>query len=129
MATTTQSELERIGITRRQIEMQRVGYPGQYRFSNKDRYEAGHEMATSHDDPNSKWGKGTRGYDVLSLREYKKLPGYVYQLDTLDGGSGIDKQVRANLLNNYNLYNDQNRYGKESVDIDLLIDGQYFVAE
>ena len=132
MAATTQSELERIGIIRRQLEMVRVGYPGQYRFSNRDRYEAGHDMAMSHDDPNSKWGKGTRDYDVFSLRDYMKTyrfdgrSEYVPQIDTFDGGNGIDKTMRNDLIYGYNLYNPTERYGKESVDIDLTIDGQWF---
>ena len=93
-------------------------------------YSAEHEDALSHDDTKHPLGKGT-GKSLDYVVKNEKAPKNVIahsDINTLEGGGSIDKETR-NRLQMMNEYKPGKEYGKNSVDIDINLAGQYFVGK
>jgi len=122
-----QSYLEKKGIERRNIESKRNDYVV------NDPYSESHEDAKTHDDENHPQGKGTgKSLTHTIPHQYQSTTMIVPQLDTEDGGGSFDKFGRngiggRNYLKNINIYNENNQYSKDSVEISSEIEGQYYV--
>jgi len=102
-------------------------------------YDGDNEDALSHDDENHPWGKGTGkslGYAVRNLSAPKTQMSYS-NVDTRNGGGsydkfgtkGVDKAFQGDsgreYLKKLNIYSSDNAYGKESVDVDSSVKGQF----
>ena len=133
MANEKQSNLERIGIDERQEQLARG--EARYDISRNEAYGPNHDKARSHDDANHPWGKGTGGSHTHYLPD-QSLPKTLYNYSnfntTEQAGGSYDKYGRngvggRNFLRTISLYNSEKPYGKQSVDIDTTIEGQYFV--
>ena len=114
--------------------------PGKNRYSVElSEYDESHEDAKSHDDAEHPWGKGTGkalGYAVRNLSAPKTQIDYS-NVDTKNGGGSYDKfgtkgvskafqgDSGRNFLEKINIYGPDKAYGKESVNIDEKIKGQY----
>lgn len=131
---TKQSELERIGIDRRDNhELVRNDYRKNNKYDEEHKYAQSRPDSTDHPER----GKGTNESDFTPFRPHEKT-GIVNQIDTTNGGGAYDVYGRngsgvqvgysgRNYLKTINLYNENNAYGKDSVEIDTMIDGQFFV--
>ena len=137
-----QSKLERIGIKYRDnslvVQGEQVNAFSRNDYSKNDPYNDSH--------PDAKWdennttpegkplGKGTGHSHGFSIPD-QSIPSdlVVPQFDTENGGGSYDIWGRRefesgrNYLANISLYNKDRQYSKDSVYIDVLIDGQFFV--
>lgn len=114
--------------------------PGKNKYlSELNEYDGDHDDALSHDDAEHPWGKGTgksMGYAKRNLSAPKTQINYS-NVDTKNGGGsydkfgtkGVDKAFQGDsgreYLKRLNIYSADGEYGKESVDIDGKIKGQY----
>ena len=114
--------------------------PGKNRYSEAiNEYDGDSQDALSHDDEKHPWGKGTGkslGYAVRNLSAPKTQISYS-NVDTKNGGGsydkfgtkGVDKAFQGDsgreYLKKLNIYSSDSSYGKDSVDIDGKIKGQY----
>lgn len=128
-----QSNLEKIGLERRnEVELLRND------IQRNQPYNEDHDTARWHEgDKNHPLGKGTgESYLHTIPQPYNKytkdMPSH--QIDTEKGGGSYDiyghpeKGGGRMFLENINIYNKENRYGKDSIE--MTIDGdelQYFV--
>jgi len=103
-------------------------------------YNAENESALAHDD--KPLGKGTgkpMGYAVRDLNAPKTQMNYS-TVDTSEaaggeydkyGAKGVDKAFQGDAGRNWaktiNIYNKENSYGSDSVDIDTSVKGQFIV--
>lgn len=122
-----QSFLEKKGIAKRQEEFVRSDY------NESNSYSENHNDAISTGD--KPLGKGTNsGGHQHVIPDYNK-PSTLFNysnLDTSNGGGSYDIHGRdgrggRNTLLSYNIYNKDNAYGPESVEIDDSISGQYTI--
>ena len=130
-----QSRLDKEG---REYRKDRI--PGKNKFIEEiNEYDGDNDEALSHDDENHPWGKGTgksMGYAVRNLSAPKTQINYS-NVDTKNGGGsydkfgtkGVDKAFQGDSGRNYlqklNIYGPDKAYGKESVDIDTSVKGQF----
>ena len=135
MAQLKQSRLDYEGINYRANEI-----PGKNRYEDEvNPYDENHEDARYHGDEKHPWGKGTgrsMGYAIRNLNAPKTEINYK-NFDTINAGGsydiygtkGVDMAFQGdsgrNFLEKINEYNPQNAYGKNSVDIDTSVRGQY----
>lgn len=114
--------------------------PGKNKYSNElNAYDGDHEDAKTHDDAQHPWGKGTgnsMGYAIRNLSAPKTQIDYS-NVNTKDGGGSYDKfgtkgvpkafqgDSGRNFLEKINIYGPGKEYGKDSVNIDEKIKGQY----
>lgn len=115
--------------------------PGKNRYDSvTNPYDANHEDAKAHDD--SPWGKGTgksMTYAIRDLTAPKSKINYS-TLDTSEGAGGMyDKYGTKGVPKAFqgdsgrewaktiNIYNKENAYGPNSVDVDTSVKGQFFV--
>lgn len=124
-----QSNLEIKGIEERDAEIVRSDY------NKTNAYSDSHEDAQSHpDDPTKVLGKGTNsGGHQHYVPDYTKMPtAYNYSnLKTTEGGGyydihGRNEQGGRNRLLSINIYNKDNAYSANSVEI-TDTDAQYIV--
>lgn len=122
------------------VEYREKNIPGKNRYSQEiNEYSGENEDALSHDDEQHPWGKGTgksMGYAVRNLSAPKTQMNYS-NVDTRNGGGsydkfgtkGIDKAFQGDsgrqFLQKLNEYSHENEYGKNSVDIDTKVKGQF----
>lgn len=124
-----QSYLEKQGIESRREHLVRSDY------NKQNGYSAEHEDALSNpSDSNKVMGKGTGNGGHLHYRPNHDLPSTLINysnLDTTAGGGAYDIHGKngvsgRNRLISYNLYNNDNAYGPDSIDSSMNIeDGQY----
>lgn len=129
MANNKQSYLEKQGIEARREQIVRSDY------NKADAYSEEHEDALSNpNDKNKALGKGTGNGGHQHYRPNHDLPPTLINysnMDTTAGGGAYDIHGRndvggRNRLISYNLYNNDNAYGPDSVDSSMNIeDGQY----
>ena len=135
IAKITKNRLAEEGVDYRENKI-----PGKNKYSQEiSEYDSEHEDAKTHDDENHPWGKGTgksMGYAVRNLSAPKTQMNYS-TVDTRHGGGsydkfgtkGVDKAFQGdsgrNYLQNLNEYSPENEYGKNSVDIDTRVKGQF----
>lgn len=133
--TAKQSRLDKEGI-----EYRKERIPGKNRYIvETNEYDGDSEDAKTHDDENHPWGKGTgksMGYAVKNPNAPKTQINYS-NVDTRNGGGsydkfgtkGVDKAFQGDsgrkYLQRLNEFNPDNEYGKESVDIDAHVKGQF----
>lgn len=120
--------------------------PGKNRYADEiNPYDGDNQDALHHDDDKHPWGKGTgksMGY-AIKKDTPKGIFGYQnhdYEygnVDTKNGGGsydiygteGVDKAYQGksgrNYLQQINIYGPEKEYGKDSVDIDNTIRGQF----
>lgn len=114
--------------------------PGKNRYITElNEYDGNNEDALTHDDTEHPWGKGTgksMGYAIRNVNAPKTQINYS-NVDTSDGGGsydkngtkGVDKAFQGDsgrkYLQKLNEYNKDKEYGKESVDIDSSVRGQF----
>lgn len=136
-----QSRLDKEGI-----EYRKDRIPGKNKFINElNEYDGDNDEALSHDDENHPWGKGTGKSMGFAIKKpiTNGLPGYQNHdynrsnVNTKDGGGsydkfgtkGVDKAFQGDAGRNYlqklNTYGPEAEYGKESVDIDTAVKGQF----
>ena len=125
-----QSTLEKKGIERRKVEILR----NDYEIDNQYSFE--HDDALTHEDEAHPMGKGTgeggHGYTLPN----PNLSPYIIDrsnFNTQDGGGSYDKYGRNGVGGRYklqgiNIYGPNNEYGRESVEVDMNIIGQYLVS-
>lgn len=126
-----QSYLEKKGIEARKEQTIRSDY------NINDGYSAEHEDAISNPtDKNKVMGKGTGNGGHQHYRPNHELPSTLINygnLDTTAGGGAYDIHGKNEVggrkrLMTYNLYNSDNAYGPDSIDMSLNIDeGQYVI--
>lgn len=126
-----QSYLEKQGMEARREQTIRSDY------NKVDAYSAEHEDAISNpEDPTKVLGKGTGNGGHLHYRPNHDLPSTLINysnLDTTAGGGAYDIHGKDGVsgrkrLISYNLYNNDNAYGPESIDMSMNIeDGQYVI--
>lgn len=124
-----QSNLEKIGIERRNIEATRNDY------NKNNAYSAQHDTARTHDDNFHPLGKGTgHGGHTHSTPDYSLGKNrYIPQFDTENAGGSYDKYGYKGIggrqfLSTINIYNPTNQYGENYVDTSANVaDGQYQV--
>lgn len=131
MSKNKQSTLEAKGIEKRHEELVRSDY------NKSDFYSESHEDALSNpEDENKVLGKGTgSGGHQHYIPDHSKPSTLINysNLDTSRGGGAYDiygrnEQGGRNRLMSYNLYNQDNAYGHNSVDTSSNIeDGQYVI--
>ena len=126
-----QSNLERIGFDRRDVEFAR----SDYRESNE--YKDGHEDTLSDSSRKDKpFGKGTStGGHTYSVPDYSLGPNRIKpQIDTENGGGSYDIYGRNGIggrkwLQEISLYGPDREYGINTVDTSANIQaGQYYVS-
>lgn len=127
----------------------REGLLSKYNFYQKGEeteYSTEHEDAKSHNDENHPWGKGTPDFigEAYTVPDHSRSKTEIkeYSLHTQDNiedgettaGGSYDKYGRngkggREYLKRINIYNKNNEYGVDSVDITISEDeGQYFFA-
>ena len=129
MVNNKQSSLEKKGIVARHEHLVRSDY------NKADGYSAEHEDALSNpENKNKAMGKGTGNGGHQHYKTNHDLPPTLINysnLNTTAGGGAYDIHGRndvggRNRLISYNIYNNDNAYGPDSVDSSLNIeDGQY----
>lgn len=143
MDNSKQSKLEKIGIAYRDnslvVQGQQVNAFSRNDYNKNEPYNDEHEDAhwsPENTSPDGKpLGKGTNsGGHTFSIPD-QGLPTdlIVPQIDTENGGGSYDIHGRRefssgrNYLQNISLYTKNREYNRDSVVLDDLIDGQYFV--
>lgn len=137
MATkkTKESRLDKEGQ-----EYRKDRIPGKNKYLDEiNEYDGNNEDALSHDDESHPWGKGTgksMGYAVRNVNAPKTQINYS-NVDTRNGGGsydkfgakGADKAFQGDagriFLQKLNEYGPEKEYGKESVDINTKVKGQF----
>lgn len=131
-----QSRLDKEGIEYRSTRI-----PGKNKYIDEiNPYDENNDSARHHDDENHPWGKGTgksMGYAVRDLTKPKTHINYS-NVDTRTeaGGSydiygtvGVENAFQGDSGRNFakriNFYSPENEYGKDSVNIDESLRGQY----
>ena len=138
-----QSKLEKIGIKYRDnalvVQGQQVNALARNDYNKNEPYSDKHEDAhwdESNTNPDGKpLGKGTNnGGHKFSIPDQTKSSDIIVpQFDTENGGGSYDILGRRefesgrNYLQNISLYNKNRQYGKKTVVIDDMIDGQFLV--
>lgn len=126
-----QSNLERIGFERRDVEFARSDY------RESDQYKDGHEDTLSDSSRKDKpLGKGSgSGGHTFSIPDYSLGPNRIKpQIDTEQGGGSYDIYGRNGLggrkwLQEISLYGPGREYGVDLIDTAANIQaGQYFVS-
>ena len=143
METSKQSKLEKIGVKYRDnalvVQGEQVNALGRNDYGKTEQYNEMHEdtkWSESNTSPDGKpLGKGSgSGGHKFSIPD-QSIPSdlIVPQMDTEHGGGSYDVWGRKefesgrNYLKNISLYNEERQYGKDSVVLDTMIDGQFFV--
>jgi hypothetical protein len=131
-----QSRLDKEGIEYRSTRI-----PGKNKYIDEiNPYDENSDDARHHDDPNHPWGKGTgksMGYAVRDLTKPKTHFNYS-NVDTrteaggsydIYGTKGVEGAFQGDAGRDYakklNIYSPENAYGKDSVNIDESVRGQY----
>lgn len=136
MAEIKRSRLDLEGIAYRENEI-----PGKNRYEDQvNPYDENNDDAMYHGDKDHPWGKRTgksMGYAIRDLTAPKTQISYK-NFDTKNAGGsydiygtkGVDKAFQGDsgreFLSRINEYNEHNAYGRDSVEIDLSVRGQYF---
>lgn len=124
-----QSRLDNEAILYRKEKIETVdGYK-----SVVNEYNAEHENAKTHNDEEHPHGKGTGTSTMAAVRDLSapKTQISYKNIDTKNGGGSYDKFGRNGVGGRYageliNIYNKENQYTKDSVDIDTSVRGQFF---
>jgi len=130
-----QSRLDKEGRNYRNEQI-----PGKNKYADEiNVYDGDNDSALSHDDENHPHGKGTgksMGYAIRNLDAPKTQINYS-NVDTKNGGGsydiygtkGVSKAYQGDsgrkYLQRINIYNPDNAYGKDSVDVDTSVRGQF----
>lgn len=139
----TQSKLEKIGIKYRDnsltVQGQQVNALGRNDYGKNDPYNETHpdtKWSETNTDPNGKplgKGSGSGGHKFSIPNQNIPSDLITPQIDTEHGGGSYDiwgrKEFESgrNYLKNISLYNEDNQYGKDSVILDTMIEGQFIV--
>ncbi len=143
MENSKQSKLEKIGIKYRDnslvVQGELANGLARNDYNKADPYNESHpdtQWSESNTNPNGKpLGKGTNsGGHTFSIPD-QGLPSdmLTQQFDTENGGGSYDVWGRSEFqsgrkyLENISLYTRDRQYSKDSVTVDELIDGQFFV--
>lgn len=143
MENSKQSKLERIGIKYREnsliVQGEQVNGLARNDYSKQDPYNESHPdtmWSETNTTPEGKpLGKGTNsGGHTFSIPNQKVASDLIVpQIDTENGGGSYDVWGRReyasgrNYLANISLYSKDRQYSKDTVIVDELIDGQFFV--
>ena len=143
MENSKQSKLEKIGVKYRDnsltVQGEQVNALARNDYDKNEPYSEMHEDAKwseSNTDPDGKplgRGSGNGGHKFSIPNQSMPSDLIIPQIDTEHGGGSYDiwgrKEFESgrNYLKNISLYNEERQYGKDSVIVDSMIDGQYLV--
>ena len=134
------AKVKRNRLAEEGIDYRENNIPGKNKYLTEiNEYDGNNEDALSHDDQEHPHGKGTgkaMGYAIRNIDAPKTQFNYS-NVDTRNGGGSYDKYGTKGVekafqgdsgrefLKKINEYSPENEYGKDSVDVDTRVKGQF----